>query len=259
MLALGVQTGEQIGLRAFARATRETGVHLERLSTGKKINRPSDDPPGFVAVNEIDVRQRVINVRRDRIAFEQSYLGALDGAKSVVGDLLIDLKGIVIAGANKGGLTDEERDAMQIDADSILSTINALSNTSEFNGQKLLAGLTTESLNLSGLFSGGKYRIKGDSLEDAAKLVDSAISRINSERGAAGNRAKELESEDRTLAIELEAITGVRSSIEDADYAVETAGLVRSQMLAQAATFVTQFSRNLKAQTMMTLLNGVKA
>lgn len=255
---LRLQSSEAIGMRALAKATRETGIHLERLSTGKKVNRASDDPPGIVAITEIGVRQKVINVRRDRIAFEQSYLGAQDGAKSVVGDLLIDLKGIVLAGANRGGLTDEERDAMQIEADSILHTINGLSNTSEFNGQKLLAGLTTDSLDLSGLFSGGKYALSGDELEDAATRVDAALERINTERSAAGNRAKQLESEDRTLATELEAITGIRSSIEDTDYAVETSALVRSQMLAQAATFVTLFSRDMKAQTMMTLLKGVQ-
>lgn len=245
-------------MRALASATRDARIHLERLATGKKINRASDDPPGMVAVTDIAVRQKTIDARRQRIAFEQSYLGALDGAKSVVGDLLIDLKGIVVAGANRGGLTAEERVALQIESDSILSTINGLGNTAQFNGQRLLSGLSVDSLNIGSLFGGGEHSLLGGKIEDAASFVDAAISRVNSERSTAGNRARDLESEDRTLASELEAITGVRSSIEDADYAAETSALVRSQMLAQAATFVTLFSRDLKAQTMLTLLKGVQ-
>ncbi len=246
-----------MGVRALHNATRDIGVHLERLSTGKKINRASDDPSGTVAVTDIAVRQKTIEVRRNRIAFEQSYIGALDGAKSVVGDLLIDLKGVVTAGANRGGLTDDERDALQIEADSILSTINGLGNTSQFNGKRLLDGINADTLNLSGIFSGGKQDLSSASLDDAATAVDAAIERIAGDRATAGNRARDLESEDRTLATELEAITGVRSSIEDTDYAAETAALVRSQVLAQAATYVTMYTRDLKAQTMMALLKGV--
>lgn len=258
MVDLRIQSGVDQGVWALHRATRETSIHLERLSTGKKVNRASDDPAGMMVVTDIASRQKTIETRRNRIAFEQSYLGALDGAKSVVGDLLIDLRGSVLAGANKGGLTNEEQDAIQIEVDSILHTINGLSNTSEFNGQKLLGGLTTESLDLNGLFGGGANRISGGNLEEAASKVEAAISSVNSSRAAAGNQAKKLESEDRTLATELEAITGIRSSIEDADYAAEAAALVRSQMLEQAATYVTLFTRNLKAQTMMTLLGSVR-
>lgn len=255
---LRIQNGVDMGVSAFRRATRETNIHLERLATGKKINRASDDPPGMVAVTEFAARQKSIETRRQRIAFEQTYIGALDGAKSVVGDLLIDLKGVVLAGANRGGLTSEERDALQIEADSILATINGLGNTSQFNGKRILDGINADTLNISGIFSSGKYSLSGDHLDDAASFVDAAIDRIAGERTTAGNRARDLESEDRTLAVELEAITGARSSIEDTDYAAETAALVRSQVLSQAATYVTKFARDMKAQTVLTLLNSMR-
>lgn len=253
-----IHSAELTGMRSLAKASRETGIHLERLATGKKINRAADDPSGLITVTDIASRQKSIETRRTRIAFEQTYLGALDGAKSVVSDLLIDLKGAVVAGANRGGLTAEEREALQIETDSILHTINGLGNTAQFNGQRLLDGLSADSLNLSSLFTGGDHDLSSDALEDAASFVDAAINRVATDRATAGNRARELESEDRTLASELEAITGIRSSIEDTDYAAETSALVRSQMLEQASTFVTLLARDMKAQTVLTLLNGVR-
>lgn len=258
MLDLRIQSGVDMGVRALAVATRDTNIHLERLATGKKLNRASDDPSGLIAVTDLASRQKSIETRRERIAFEQAYLGAVDGAKSVVADLLIDLKGTVLASANRDALTAEEQDALQIEADSILTTINSLSNTSTFNGQRLLDGVNTDTLNLSALFSGGTHNLSSANLEDAESFVAAALDSINTDRAAVGNRARELESTDRTLAVELEAITGVRASIEDADYAAETSALVRSQVLAQAASFVTRFTRDMKAQTVLTLLNSVR-
>lgn len=36
--------------RAYADATRESGKAIERLATGKQINRASDDPAGIMMV-----------------------------------------------------------------------------------------------------------------------------------------------------------------------------------------------------------------
>jgi flagellar hook-associated protein 3 FlgL len=40
-------------VRNYARNHERVGVSVEQLSTGKRINRPSDDPAGFVAAEEI--------------------------------------------------------------------------------------------------------------------------------------------------------------------------------------------------------------
>jgi len=247
------------GLRPLAAASRQLNTSLERLATGKKINRASDDPAGSIAITDFNVRQRVINTRLERISFEQASIGALDGAKSTVGDLLTDLRSLVVKAGNRDALSAEERDGLQLEADSILSSIDFLSNTSEFNGQKLLADTTVQSLNLSKLYSGGDFNLSSGQLDVADEYVNSAIKTIAEERAAVGNRDRDLESQTRTLQSELEAIAGIKSSLEDTDYAKEASELIRTQLLQEAAIFVTKFARQTKADTTLALLNGVKS
>lgn len=247
------------GLRPLAAASRQLNTSLERLATGKKINRASDDPAGSIAITDFNVRQRVINTRLERISFEQASIGALDGAKSTVGDLLTDLRSLVVKAGNRDALSAEERDGLQLEVDSILSSIDFLSNTSEFNGQKLLADTTVQSLNLSKLYSGGDFNLSSGQLDVADEYVNSAIKTIAEERAAVGNRDRDLESQTRTLQSELEAIAGIKSSLEDTDYAKEASELIRTQLLQEAAIFVTKFARQTKADTTLALLNGVKS
>jgi flagellin-like hook-associated protein FlgL len=48
-------------VRNYARNNQRVGVAVEQLSTGKRINRPSDDPTGFVAAEGI--RGELIELR----------------------------------------------------------------------------------------------------------------------------------------------------------------------------------------------------
>lgn len=47
----------------YEQTQRRVGVAVEQLSTGKRINRPSDDPAGFVAAEEI--RGELIELRSE--------------------------------------------------------------------------------------------------------------------------------------------------------------------------------------------------
>ena len=55
-------------------------------------------------------------------------------------NLLVSLQGLVGDAANKAGLSQDEKDANQLQVDSILSTINRISNSASFEGVKLLNG-----------------------------------------------------------------------------------------------------------------------
>ncbi len=55
-------------------------------------------------------------------------------------NLLVSLQGLVNNSANTAGLSPQEQDANQLQVDSILSTINRISNSTSFEGVKLLNG-----------------------------------------------------------------------------------------------------------------------
>ena len=71
---------------------------------------------------------------------------------------------------------------------------------------------------------------------DAIKKIDSAIDQVNAARGDLGALQTRFEKTVENIDIQNENITAARGRIVDADFAVETANLSRSQILQQAGT-----------------------
>lgn len=130
----------------LVRAQDSKNEALERLSTGKRINRASDDPSGLIAAENIraDIARLEGSIKRDER--EITRLGALDGALGVLSDLFIELNAIVVTAANSAGLSDAEKQALQSEADSILDAIDLTNDTARFGGQRVLGSYGTRQL-----------------------------------------------------------------------------------------------------------------
>jgi len=123
---------------------------LQRLSTGYRINSGKDDPAGLIASENLQAEQRATETAISNAQRADSIIGTADGALAEVSNLLVSLQGLVNNSANKAGLSPEEQNANQLQVDSILSTINRISNSTSFEGVKLLNGTfdyTTSSVN----------------------------------------------------------------------------------------------------------------
>lgn len=234
------------GNSGWLSSLRSLGVHqqtqataIERLSTGKRINRASDDPSGMVAAGNFKVRQVEITKKLEAFELETARLGAREGGLSVVQDMLLELQGLVIQGANTGGLGEGELDSIITQAQGIVEGINYVTQTTIFKGEQILIGSTAD--RLGSVTVDGEQRGLGslgallkDDPEAAQKLVDGAVDSVSGGRAAIGIRMNQIESEMRVMQEEFEGNATVLSLIEDADFAKETAELVRSQILEQA-------------------------
>ncbi|MDH5216471.1 MAG: flagellin [Gammaproteobacteria bacterium] len=70
----------------------------------------------------------------------------------------------------------------------------------------------------------------------ALSIVDAAIAQVSNQRAKFGALQSRFESTIRNLETSVENLSAARSRIQDADFAVETAELTRSQILQQAGT-----------------------
>ncbi len=125
---------------------------LQRLSTGYRINSGKDDPAGLIASENLQAEQRATEAAISNAQRANSIIGTADGALAEVSNLLVSLQGLVNNSANTAGLSPQEQDANQLQVDSILSTINRISNSTAFGGVKLLNGTfdyTTSSISTS--------------------------------------------------------------------------------------------------------------
>lgn len=257
-------------LSALRHSQNEMASAMERLATGKRINRASDGPAdvGAIAVLTGDAASALEEIKA--LERENNRLAAEEGAQSVVGDLVLELRGLTVSAASTGGRSESERKAMQVEADSILQTIAYLGTTSTYNGQKLLEGWDPSTMgtvtvddadgrstgySLADLGTGGQLSLFSGDMNLAQRIADAAAETIAVSRGSIGADMRSNESRIRALGAQHEGVEGIRSLLEDADVAAEVSRLVRAQTLQQASLFATAMSQHGKG-TVLKLLSG---
>lgn len=124
----------------LARNQNSLAKSLERLSSGLRINRGSDDPAGLIVSERL--RSEIASVGQAISNSERAInvIATTEGALDEVSALLTDIQGLIVEAANSGAFSDEETDANQLQIDSAIDSITRIANTSTFAGQKLLDG-----------------------------------------------------------------------------------------------------------------------
>lgn len=118
----------------------DMSIRLERLSSGLRINRGKDDPAGLIASENLRSEIRGINGAIENSTRANNVISTAEGALNEVSALLLEIRSLVTTAANTGAMADEELSANQLQIDSILESIDRISNTTQFNGKKLLDG-----------------------------------------------------------------------------------------------------------------------
>ncbi len=122
------------------RNQNDLSVHLQRLSTGLQINSGKDAPAGLIASESLKSEIAGINQAIDNTQRAGNVVNTAEGALSEVSSLLLEVQTLTNQSANTGAESPDEIAANQLQVDSILSSINRISNTTQFNGVKLLNG-----------------------------------------------------------------------------------------------------------------------
>ncbi len=187
--------------------------------------------------------------------------GAADGALGQVSGLLTEAKSLVHANANTSGLSAEEKSANQLQIDSILSTVDRLSATTQFGGRKLLDGSATLSASgksfaidsvaaanlgttvvgattytLADLKSGKSLSTLGENIGSAGEVIDQAINDAGIRRATLGAFDKyTLHPRLTGIASSREQLLSAVSMIRDTDYATAVTQQSRGQLLQRSA------------------------
>jgi flagellin len=113
---------------------------LQRLSTGLQINSGKDAPAGLIASESLRSEIAGINQAIDNSQRAGNVINTAEGALSEVSSLMLEVQTLTNQAANTGALSPDEIKANQLQVDSILTSINRIANTTQFNGVKLLNG-----------------------------------------------------------------------------------------------------------------------
>ena len=87
---------------------------LQRLSTGLRINRGSDDPAGLIASENLRSEKAAINAAVTNAQRAEQVVNVAEGGLQEVSNLLIELQSLVSSTANEAGVSTEEKEANQL-------------------------------------------------------------------------------------------------------------------------------------------------
>lgn len=124
------------GQRQLSLASRSLSTSLERLSTGQRINRASDDAAGLAISLSLSVDHRVAVKSISNINDKISLLNVAEGALQTLSNVTVRLKELTIQAAN-GILSNEQRAALNEEAQQLTQEYSRIIETTEFNGIKL--------------------------------------------------------------------------------------------------------------------------
>lgn len=240
------------------------GTSVERLSSGLRINSAKDDAAGMAISMKLSAHIRSLNQAVRNAQDGISVVQTAEGGMNEVHNILIRMRELSQQ-ASTGVLASTDRSALNQEFQDLKSEITRISDTTEFNGLKLLDGsLSTNGVSLqvginnttndrivigNGSFdaiSASSLGLSGsissiDSASNAQSmlaLVDSAIGTVSTRRGNLGAVQNRLGSTIANLEIAAENLSAANSRIKDADFAIETANLTKNQIILQAGVAV---------------------
>ncbi len=112
---------------------------LERLSSGRKINRASDDAAGMAISEKMKAQVRGLAKAAQNTLDGISLIQTAEGAMNEVHSMLQRMRELAVQSAN-GTTTDDDRKAIQAEINQLTSEVNRIANGTEFNTRNVLRG-----------------------------------------------------------------------------------------------------------------------
>ena len=107
MSRINTNVSSLIAQRVLRKNNDSLNTSLERLSTGLKINKGSDNPAGLIASENLRAEKAGIAQAIENAGRASNIVGTAEGGLSEVSSLLTELQNLVSQTANSGGLSNE--------------------------------------------------------------------------------------------------------------------------------------------------------
>lgn len=168
--------------RVLGQNNRALGTSLERLSTGLRISRGKDDPAGLIASENLRSEKAAINAAIGNSERADQVVNIAEGGLQEVSSLLTELQGLLTTSANGAGLAESEKEANQLQIDSILQTIDRVAGATSFQGTKLLNG--NFDYRVSAVDSGvSDINVRGAKFDGASQAVSAIVTQSAQQGG----------------------------------------------------------------------------
>ena len=222
---------------------------LERIASGRKLNRAGTDPAASALSAQLQSDISALTQSVKNVESGTNFVRTADGGLAGIADLVNRGRELAIQSSN-GTLNDSQRQRLNQEFGQIQSEIDRLTGSLQFNGRNLLdgsLGQNTDPVNIqAGIGSGPDNQISLNVVEststESLEIADADISTtqgalqaidsferasqtLNAARGQVGAIGNRLVSTANSLNIQIENLTRSESGLADTDLAEEVSNL----------------------------------
>jgi flagellin len=235
----------------------EGNAELERLSSGKRITKASDDAAGLAISTNLEAQTKGLRQATRNANDGISLVQTAEGGLNETSNILVRLRELTIQAASDT-VGETERGFLDKEYQQLTKEIDRISESTVFNGAQLLNGKGKGSMDFQvGAFAGDQNRITFESDEsdssasaigvsgteigekesalDAISNIDEAITKVSGQRANLGSIQSRLQSTVKNLEVQTINQDSARSVIQDVDVAEASASLASNQVVKNAA------------------------
>ncbi len=233
---------------------------LEQLSSGQRINRAGDDAAGLAISENLKAQIRGLGQAERNAADGISLVQIAEGALSETSNILIRLRELSVQAASDT-IGPTERKFLNVEFEQLVSEIDRIANSTEFNKVPLLNGTgavfdiqigtrndplsdrltfdaSSADTNVAALGLNLASVADKISAQNSLEAIDSAIVSVSGIRADFGALQNRLQSTINNIQVSIENLSSANSRVRDADIAKSTAELTKTNILMQAGTSV---------------------
>ena len=252
--------------RNLAQAQSGLNNTINKLSTGLRINKASDDAAGLQISNNLRADIKILNQARRNANDGIGRIATMDGVLDEATNLLT--RAATLAEQAKSGTTTTAgRTALNAEFTEIKAALDALDSDTKYDGQAVfgtsfdiaVGEAASESLTIASVDTDSTTLAVTGTLTSSALAqtalgqITTAIETISANRGTLGAKEQRLNTIINSLGITAENVTAAESQIRDADIASEVVNLTKFQILSQ--TGVSALAQaNQSSQSVLALL-----
>lgn len=248
------------GQRSLFNTNNNMMRSLERMSSGYRINRASDDAAGLAISEKLRGQIRGLKQANRNANDGISLVQVAEGGLNEVGNMLIRMRELAIQAASDT-VGDRERSYTDVEFQQLKNEIARVSEVTEFNGTSLLNGLggimeiqvgvhnspfndrisfdsSVADSSLMGLGIVEENISSKEGAQNTLSVIDEAINRVSGMRANFGALQNRLVSTINNLNVSHENLSAANSRIRDADMAEESAEMAKQNILMQSGISV---------------------
>lgn len=246
--------------RSLSVNNREAESVLNKLSSGSRITKASDDAAGLAISEKLKANIRSLK-QADRNANDGiSMIQTAEGGLNEVSSILTRMRELAVQ-TSSDTIGDTERSMTNMEYQNLKLELDRISQVTEFNGKKLLngegeryefqVGINNNEFQDrigydAGMVNSGVETLGVNELDVSTKTgsqeslasLDAAIEKVSGNRAYLGAIQNRLVSTSNNLQINTENLSAANSRIRDVDYAEATAMKAKNDILSAAGTSV---------------------